>query len=421
MWRNCILVFVLFSGASLSAQQQASVKVVESTGPAGEVIKGIGMGIDKTSVATDLPELAPAPCSAVTSDGKAAKKYIAVFTSPCNIENSLIFQNANKVGTIINLSEGLYVNGSKLRWVPTGIAGCSNSQANLGTITFGANDSCTGFALGSDGTNTFLSAPSGGMIEVFGNLNAKGNGNFLGIGSFVDGLQVLNSQGGNNLFQVDNHGNIGAAGGLTTSGSSTINGNLEVVGSLSAVGIYSSQNSTINGNLEVTGSLSVGGNKNFKIDDPLDPANKYMYHASVESSEVMNIYTGNATTDTAGNAVVQLPAWFEVLNGDFRYQLTVIGQFAQAIVASKVANHNFGIKTDKPNVEVSWQVTGLRQDAYTKAHPLVVEEEKPAAERGHYLHPEVFGQPESKAIRYAYKSPVREKQPESAKTERSGD
>src|ERR1700686_1697084 len=103
---------------------------------------------------------------------------------------------------------------------------------------------------------------------------------------------------------------------------------------------------------------------------------------------MMNIYNGNVTTDAKGSAVVQLPEWFEALNRDFRYQLTVIGQFAQAIVASKVANHNFGIKTDKPNVEVSWQVTGLRQDAYTKAHPLVVEEEKPAAERGHYLHPE---------------------------------
>jgi trimeric autotransporter adhesin len=62
--------------------------------------------------------------------------------------------------------------------------------------------------------------------------------------------------------------------------------------------------------------------------------------------------------------VVTLPEWFETLNRDLRYQLTVMGQFAQAIVASKVANHQFSIKTDKPNVEVSWQVTGIRQDAW---------------------------------------------------------
>jgi hypothetical protein len=175
------------------------------------------------------------------------------------------------------------------------------------------------------------------------------------------------------------------------------------------------------GNVTIPGSLNVGGQKNFQIDDPLDPANKYMHHAAVESSEVMNIYTGNTTTDASGTATVQLPAWFEALNGDFRYQLTVIGQFAQAIVASKIANHSFIVKTDKPNVEVSWQVTGVRQDAYAKAHPLVVEEEKPAAERGYYLHPEVFGQPESKGISYARKSPHRDKQPETAKAERAGD
>jgi hypothetical protein len=90
----------------------------------------------------------------------------------------------------------------------------------------------------------------------------------------------------------------------------------------------------------------------------------------------MNIYTGNVTTDTRGEATVQLPKWFEVLNADFRYQLTVIGQFAQAIVASKIQNHQFTIRTNAPNVEVSWQVTSVRRDAYAKAHPLVVEAEK---------------------------------------------
>jgi hypothetical protein len=134
----------------------------------------------------------------------------------------------------------------------------------------------------------------------------------------------------------------------------------------------------------------------------------------------MNMYTGNVSTDERGDAVVQLPAWFEALNRDFRYQLTVIGQFAQAIVAGKVANHSFRIKTDKPNVEVSWQVTGIRQDAYAKAHPLVVEEDKPVAERGYYLHPEVFGQPGAKGINYARQFPAREKQRELAKEERAG-
>jgi len=157
--------------------------------------------------------------------------------------------------------------------------------------------------------------------------------------------------------------------------------------------------------VSINGNLNVSGSKNFQIDDPLDPANRYLYHSAVESSEMMNIYTGNAITNERGNATVVLPAWFQALNGDFRYQLTVIGQFAQAIVASKVANHSFRIKTDKPNVEVSWQLTGVRQDAYAKANPLMVEQDKPTAERGYYLHPELFGQPESKGINYAHTLP----------------
>jgi hypothetical protein len=147
---------------------------------------------------------------------------------------------------------------------------------------------------------------------------------------------------------------------------------------------------TIQGQLAVVGEIFAGV-KDFRIDHPLDPANKYLYHASVESSEMMNIYTGNVTTDAQGEATVQLPEWFEALNTDFRYQLTVIGQFAQAIVAHEIQNRQFAIRTNAPNVKVSWQVAGVRQDAYAKAHPLVVEEEKNARERGFYFHPELYG------------------------------
>src|SRR5205085_12400073 len=101
------------------------------------------------------------------------------------------------------------------------------------------------------------------------------------------------------------------------------------------------------------GSLSVSGTKNFKIDHPLDPENKYLYHAAIESSEVLNIYSGNVTTDENGDATVFLPEWFEALNRDFRYQLTVIGSFNQAMVASKIKDNTFTIKTNGAKVEVS--------------------------------------------------------------------
>ena len=180
-----------------------------------------------------------------------------------------------------------------------------------------------------------------------------------------------------------------------------------------AIGGMGTENTLINatagdfrGNLLVSEDLVVQGQilagvKDFKIDHPLDPANKYLVHASVESSEMKTIYDGFVTTDARGEATVKLPEWFEVLNRDFRYQLTVIGQFAQAIVGREIQNHEFTIRTNAPNVKVSWQVTGVRQDAFAKAHPLVVEEEKEARLKGFYIHPELYGAPEEKQIEWA--------------------
>jgi hypothetical protein len=130
------------------------------------------------------------------------------------------------------------------------------------------------------------------------------------------------------------------------------------------------------GDVHVSGTLSAGA-KNFKIDDPLDPAHKDLYHASVESSEMMNLYTGNATLDSNGRAIVTLPAWFEALNGEFRYQLTCIGGFAPVYIAEKIHAGHFAIAGGQPGMEVSWQVTGLRHDTWAQQHPLVIEQNKP--------------------------------------------
>jgi hypothetical protein len=137
----------------------------------------------------------------------------------------------------------------------------------------------------------------------------------------------------------------------------------------------------------------------FKIDHPLDPENKYLYHSFVESPDMLNIYNGNSITDVNGDVTIKLPDYFEALNEDFRYQLTVIGQFAQAIVAEEIRNNQFTIKTDQPNVRVSWQVTGARKDHFANMRRNVTEEDKPADERGLYLHPEAHGKPETQGIR----------------------
>jgi hypothetical protein len=156
------------------------------------------------------------------------------------------------------------------------------------------------------------------------------------------------------------------------------------------------------GNVTVVGSFTVqGGTKNFKIDDPSDPAGKYLYHASIESSEMINLYTGNATLDASGAATVQLPAWFQAENSDYRYSLTCVGGFAPVYISEEVSRNQFKIAGGKPEMKVSWQVTGTRQDAYAKAHPLEAEVEKPSQEQGYYIYPELYGAPEEKNVERA--------------------
>jgi hypothetical protein len=155
--------------------------------------------------------------------------------------------------------------------------------------------------------------------------------------------------------------------------------------------------SLVSGNVSVAGTLSKGAGT-FKIDHPVDPENKFLYHSFVESPDMMNVYNGNIVTSSTGEATVNLPEYFESLNKDFRYQLTVIGDFAQAIVFKKVENNKFVIKTDKPNIEVSWQVTGIRKDPFAEKNRVVPEVEKSPEEKGKYLHPEAYGLPPEKGI-----------------------
>jgi hypothetical protein len=150
----------------------------------------------------------------------------------------------------------------------------------------------------------------------------------------------------------------------------------------------------------IYGTTASAGVKAFKIDDPRDPANKYLYHSSVESNEMMDLYKGHVTTDASGEATVTLPSYFTMLNKEYDYQLTCIGQFAQAIVSEEITDNQFKIKTDKPNVKVSWQVSGVRQDPMANMYRIVNEVDKPAGEKGKYLQPEVYGKGPEMGIGY---------------------
>ena len=160
--------------------------------------------------------------------------------------------------------------------------------------------------------------------------------------------------------------------------------------------VDASGNGSFAGNLTVTGNVSKGGGS-FKIDHPLDPANKYLSHSFVESPDMMDLYNGMARLDAKGEAWVNLPDYFEALNGDFRYQLTAVGARAPRLyVAREVTKNRFKIAGGRAGGRVSWQVTGIRHDSYANAHRIPVTEDKPSAEQGRYLHPDAFAQSEGR-------------------------
>jgi len=245
----------------------------------------------------------------------------------------------------------------------------------LGSIN-GVNGATADTAVGI-GTTTPLNTPLGGNPPT--KLNIVGNNTYVPL--------VVQSPSTFGTWMVLNNTSTGGKPWAILSAAS---GNGEGAGNLGITDFGAGGTIFLEGNVSVSGNLSKGGGS-FKIDHPVDPANKYLYHSFVESPDMMNIYNGNVVTDRRGLATIELPDWFEALNRDFRYQLTVIGQFAQAIVVKKVEQNRFTIKTNKPKVEVSWLVTGVRQDAYANAYRIPVEEMKPPQEQGHYLHPELFG------------------------------
>jgi hypothetical protein len=150
------------------------------------------------------------------------------------------------------------------------------------------------------------------------------------------------------------------------------------------------------GDVTINGTLRKSSD-HFLIDHPLDPAGKFLEHSAVESNEMKNVYDGMITLDRRGRAAVRVPHWFETLNGQFRYQLTPIGRPAPNLhVAAELADGRFEIGGGTPRLKVSWQITGVRRDAWAVANPLRVERRKVGKERGRYLHPELFkGGPET--------------------------
>jgi len=157
------------------------------------------------------------------------------------------------------------------------------------------------------------------------------------------------------------------------------------------------------GDVHVNGTLSKSGGS-FKIDHPQDPANMYLSHSFVESPDMKNIYDGVVVLTKQGQAIVTLPSYFNALNQEFRYQLTCIGGYAPVYIAVEIESSDnaqqFAIAGGTPGLKVSWQVTGIRHDAWANENRIPIEEMKVDANRGRFLNPEAFGQPKELGIGY---------------------
>ena len=254
--------------------------------------------------------------------------------------------NGDSGDGVESVASGAFSNGIRGQGLSSGVRGdCSTSN---GSGVYGVNNSTTGTGVRGD------SAGSGGAgVAGYDNLGTGVYGQSTG-----GGYGVYGTNGGSN--------STGYAG-------------------------------YFNGRVQVAGTLSKGGGS-FKIDHPLDPENKYLYHSFVESPDMMNIYNGVIVLNDAGEATVALPNWFEALNRDYRYQLTCIGGYAPVFIADEVKNGQFRIAGGKPGLKVSWQVTGIRQDPFANANRIPVEEAKNGVERGHLLYPEAYGRPQSDSV-----------------------
>jgi hypothetical protein len=379
--------------------------------------------------------------STVTTTG-GTSHYIPIFTGASTIASSEIYDTGTSVGIggVPNTSVRLDVKGGMIMRGNMIVSRTNNATPSKGYPSYGfgffANvyNSSTKTAdnpnftlqsepVGNDSSETgatfnLLYSDKTGTTETGVSVNGAGQmlvggGAALGNG---DGQMVVNSPDGQTSLVANGRTASGQYGGMAFmalggSGEGSGNGGgtagqffggTPASGGTGGDGIDAYANASsgalagsFGGNVEISGTLN-GSTPEFKVDDPVDPANKYMVHASVSSSEMMNLYTGNIVTDELGLATVKLPSWFETENTDFRYQLTVIGRFAQAVISKEIADHKFTVMTNAPHVKVSWQVTAVRQDAYAKTHPIVVEQVKPAQEKGFYMHPELYGQPEEK-------------------------
>jgi hypothetical protein len=290
--------------------------------------------------------------------------------------------------------------------VPFGVWGDSGSQGPFagGNGVIGSarlSSGVAGFTLADSdrAAGVFGSGPAVGVAGVINGSNTAPFGRVGVYGTASNGQEL----GGIGVF---GEGDVGAGvlgvspQGIGMLGISNNGTGIIAVGETDAA--------FFSGNVRVTGTISKGGG-GFTIDHPLDPANRYLRHSFVESSEMKNLYDGVAVCDGDGEATVSLPEWFGSLNIDVRYQLTPIGSSAPDLhISEELQNNQFKLAGGSMGLKVSWQVTGVRRDAWAITNPILTEEDKTEEDHGRYLHPELYGQPRESSVKPALHATIQQ-------------
>lgn len=303
-----------------------------------------------------------------TSASPTGRGVSGLSTSVSGVAIAGYFENSSPAGFgVFSKSKGLY-----------GVFGWSELLSGTGYGGFFQADSTTGIAVRGVAT-------SGNPGAVGGSFSTP-----AGKGVFGEATDTTGTTYGG-YFESKSDSGRGVYGLASSAAPNTAYG---VVGQNMGTGGYG---------VYALGDLGASGVKTFRIDHPLDPANKYLLHYSSESPFPQNFYSGNSTTDAQGYAWVQLPDYFSQINTNFKYQLTVVdtsdsADFVWAKVVKKVAGNRFRIRSNKPGIEVSWRIEADRNDLRIQSRRPQDVINKPLSERGTYQQPELYGMPQKQGI-----------------------
>jgi hypothetical protein len=311
----------------------------------------------------------------------------------------------------INTSQGHGVYGIANHTTPSngvGVVATHSHNQGAGLIAIGGAIT-TPTAILALGTAGEAIDAVGRWIGIWGDASQGGTNAKVGIfgtaGAFAPGMPTgqIGVLGQYSFQGVGVHGQAWMAAGLGNIYSPPAGyTDVGVFGSAGNAALLGGVAGLFDGDVDILGDMNVTGMKSFLIDHPQKPATHYLRHFCAEGPEPNTLYRGTVTLNAQGEAIVELPSYFEALNADFSYHLTCVGDYAPVYIKQKIQGNRFVIAGGKPGMEVSWLVIARRNDPYWQAHPEehLVEIPKEPDNIGKYLHPELYGAPRSQRAAY---------------------